>query len=484
MATLNYDLVVLGDDFAGLVTACLCATRGMRVLLAHIDEPRESYRFDDESLPIEPIFLSGLQSPAAERVIEELHFQHLFKRRLHPLEPACQLLAPNLRLEVDTDKLRFSQSLQRELGADNGWLLAAEEAQANFPELLTTDACIPPSGFWERREVAKLLDPIHERSESWLAEAHSNEAELLSDLALCGELGAIPEHAFSRARSLVTLRHGLAELDGDREAWHSIFIDKFKSHNGQVRRVLPQALDMSWGKVTGLKTLEDHISCDFLVSALPVGELLPLFGNKPPRRLQELTEQVVPSAFRYTLNLLVHMNGLPEGMGQIAWSQLYPGQPPTGGNFASFSTRAAAQSGRAIVTMQGLVEVDQDGAPKLQGMREAMLDHARERMPFLDMHLEACDSPHAPPADGHTRELGHPLPPAPVWQCPEDATLKLPALPYLTGVKHLCLANAQTLPFLGLQGQFIAGWSAAKLASASMGKRKAPVKTSVLAQGR
>ena len=64
-----------------------------------------------------------------------------------------------------------------------------------------------------------------------------------------------------------------------------------------------------------------------------------------------------------------------------------------------------------------------------------------------------------------------------------DATLKLPALPYLVGPKHMCVASAQTLPTLGWQGQFIAGWSAAKLASAGMGKRKSTAKPSVLAHG-
>jgi hypothetical protein len=330
------------------------------------------------------------------------------------------------------------------------------------------------------------METLHSQSEAWFAKEHSEAAEALSEIVLTGDLGLFGDDAFSRTRSLATIRHGLSEVDGERDAWRTIFLDKFKSHSGEVRRVLPQSLEQSWGKVTALRTLEDHISFDYLVAALPLDALVPLYGNKPPKRLLELSEEVFPRGFHYTLNLLVHMNGLPEGMGTVAWSQRDSGQAPTAGSFASFTTRAASQSGRAIVSVRGLAECDEGGKPILEGMREALMDHARERIPFLDRHLEAVDSPHEALVGGHKRSLGgdlNTIAPRAIWHCPTDSTLKLPALPYLIGSKHMCVASAQTLPSLGLQGQFIAGWSAAKLASAGMSKRKAPAKPSVLAQG-
>lgn len=484
MASLSYDLVVLGDDFPGLVAACLCASRGMRVLLAQVQRPERSYSFDDESLPLQPGYLAGVSSPAATRVVQELHFEHLFKRRLHPVDPPCQLLTQDIRLDVDSDREVLGHALARELDSDAQWVLDAADALAEMPALLESDACIPPTGFWERRETTKHMDAMHSASESWQLAAASNQASALLDIAVAGMCRSESDLPLTRLHSLQALRQGLTEVEGNADAWRSLFLEKFKNHNGELRRVLPQSVEQRWGKVVGLHTLEDDIRCDFLIAALPIGEVATLFGDKVPKRLSEVAAQVRPAAFRYTLNLLVHLNGLPEGMAPVAWSLLHEGQPATGGNFVSFSTRPAKRSGRAIVTLEAFAPANADGSPDLKGMREAVLDHARARMPFLDLHLEAYDSPHQAPANKHKRDLGgdrNHVPPKALWHCPIDATLKLPALPYTLGAKHLCIANEQTLPTLGLPGEFIAGFSAAKLATAGLGKRKSPVKASVLA---
>lgn len=486
MPSLSYDLVVVGDDFAGLVCACLCASRGLRVLLAETQRPQRSYSFDSETLPLEPGYLAGIRSPAAARVIGELNFEHLFKRRVHAIDPPCQLLAHDLRLEVETEEDSLAQSLRREMGQDATWLLDSTGALQDMPGLLSSEACMPPTGFWERRELAKHLEAMHERSDEWHQRAHGQQSTELLNIAVAALCGHQATDALSRAHGLEILRQGLSEAEGDCEAWRSIFLEKFKSHNGEVRRVDPQAIDHRWGKVVGLRTLEDDIRCDYMVAAMPVSELADIFGDKAPKKLLEVAGQIRPLAYRYILNLLVHWNGLPEGMGQVAWSQLKADQPATGGNFVSFSVKPGTRAGGAIVTLEGLAPVDESGNAVVAGMREAMMEHARARIPFLDRHIEAIDSPHESADGKHKRDLGGDrksgLPLRAVWDCPMDAALNLPASPYVVGAKHLCVASSQTLPTLGLPGQFIAGWSAAKLASAGMSKRKSATKPSVLAQ--
>jgi hypothetical protein len=458
----------------------------MRVLLAETQRPERSYSFDGETLPLEPSYLAGISSPAAARVISELNLEHLFKRRVHPIDPPCQLLADDLRLEIDTEEEVFAQAIHRELGSDRSWLLQSKGTLEGMAPLLASEACMPPTGFWERRELTKYIEPMHQRSEAWHQSDHGDRASNLLDIAVAAICGDNTSEALSRAHCLETLREGLSEAEGDYEAWRSIFLEKFKSHNGEVRRVDPQALDMRWGKVVGLRTLEDEIRCDFLVAAMPIAKLADLFGDKAPKKLLELARQIRPLAFRYTLNLLVHWNGLPEGMGQVAWSLLKAQEPVTGGNFVSFSVKPATRAGGAILTLQGLAPADDKGAPVLEGLREAMMQHARARIPFLDQHLEASDSPHEAAEEDHKRDLhgdrksGLPL--RAVWGGSQDTLLQLPALPYVVGAKHLCVVSEQTLPTLGLPGQFIAGWSAAKLASSQTSKRKSSGKPSVLAQ--
>ena len=82
MPRASYDLIVLGDELSGLVTATLCARRGMRVLLCQLSPPAASYAIGGVKLPAEPVVLAGLGGPAIRRVFDELHFQHLIKRKL------------------------------------------------------------------------------------------------------------------------------------------------------------------------------------------------------------------------------------------------------------------------------------------------------------------------------------------------------------------------------------------------------------------
>ncbi len=484
MATQNFDVIVLGNDFAGLVAATLCASRGLRVLLAETDKQLDTYQLGNESLPVAPFILSGLESPGVARVMNELHFQHLFKRRLELIERGCQLLAPGMRLEADPDRERFARAYRRETGKDDNWLLAADEAIASLPALLELDACMPPTGFWERREIGKIIARCHSDAQAWLEREHDAQSELILLLATLGAAGSDSASSLTKARALAHTRQGAARIQGDWKTWRGIFLDKFKSHNGELRRVDAQELSTGWSKVTGLKCVDDAFTCDYLIASMPADELMALVGKKPPKQLVELAKGAVPSAYRYTLNLIMQMGGLPEGMAPLAFSILDPAAPMTGGNFAILSQRPAAQGGRVVLTMQGLIAADADGDPLPGAINEELLAHARQIMPFLDKHLQDWDSPHALPHSSASRSLTEALAPSPVWHCPKDETLGLMALPYAAGLKQMCLAGAQTLPELGLEGQLIAGWSAAKLACAGIGKRKPSSRPSVLADAR
>lgn len=484
MATQNYDVIVLGNDFAGLVAATLCASRGLRVLLAETEKHRDTYQLGSETLPVAPLFLSGIESPGITRVFDELHFQHLLKRRLEVFERGCQLLAPDLRIEADPDRERFSRALRRELGADDEWILAGDDALATLPTLLAIDACMPATGFWERRELGREIQRCHADTSAWMALEHSHAARTLTRLSVLAQCGSDQVSDLGQARALVHTRQSTARIQGDMKAWRAIFLDKFKSHNGEVQRVDPQELSMSWGKVSGLRCVDDAFTCDYLIASMPSTELVKLCGKKPPKRLLELAQSSAPVAYRYTLNLVMQLQGVPEGMAPLAFSLLDPSAPASGGNFAIFSQRPAAQAGRVILTLQGLADVDAEGQAVLDGMEEGLLSHAREVMPFLDEHLRTWDSPHRVAKKDASRSLSEPLAPLAIWSGPVDETLGIQAQSYATGLKLSCIASSQTLPELGIEGQLIAGFSAAKLASASMGKRKAPPRPTVLADAR
>lgn len=478
MATLSYDLIVLGDDLAGLYAAALCASRGMRVLLAEPHKATASYRLGKESVPVAPFVLSGLQRPGVERVIAELNFDHLMRRRLVPRNPPFQILGPRLRLELHPDSEKLGRALNREAGVNASWLRSSEPAQEALDALLSEGICMPGTGFWERRELGKRMPDACTAANSWDAAEHSETEELLSQSCHL-TLGGAGE-TFARARSVANLLQGVPRLAGDASAWRNLFLEKLQAHSGEHRVLVPEAIETSWGKVSGLRSVDDEIRCDHLIAAMPVQELAPLLNAKASKKLNQGVLPTV-SAYRYTLNLLVHASALPEGLSDLAASTLDADESPIDGNYALFSTRPAASQGRAIVSIGGFAAVAEDGSADVSGLREALLAHAELRMPFLKTHTEMADSPHEPAQPGVKRDLVAPLAPKPVWNSPIDDNLGICALPFASGVKHLWIASEQTLPELGPEGQFIAAHGVAKLACAGAGKGKGSSKPSVLA---
>jgi hypothetical protein len=473
---------VIGSDLAGLIAATLCASRGLRVLLAEEGQPRHRYSLDGQELPCEPLLLTGLDRPACTRVIEELHFQHLLKRKIESLDPACQLLTPKIRLDCDPDLDRFAGELDREFGASAHWITQCMAISDLFDEAFRGTLSMPASGFFERRELSKIAGRANGKAAKWM-ESCPDETSQLCVMATAATSRGNAESPLVLARCMSQLLGGVQRLEGDYESLREILLSKFTSHGGEHRQIWPDRLLTSWGKVVGLRTIDgEEIGSDVTLYALPIADLLPLFGDKVPKKAQELARQTRKAAYRYTLNVLLHSEGIPEGMGNAAISMLDPDASPTSGNLLTLSLHPA-QAGHSLLTASAVAPSDDDGEPDLRGLRDAVLAHLSEMMPFVGQHIEQVHSPHEPDGPGQKSNLDAPLKPLPIWETPVDDVLEQQSLPYSPGIKQLVLSNSQILPDLGLEGQFVVGWSAAKAANSALGKRRSSERKEMLSEG-
>ena len=501
MPTNHYDLIVLGDDFSGLVAATLCARRGMRVLLATTGRAPTSYQLGPYKLPTEPLPLVGLASPAVRRVLDELHFHHLLKRKLRTSHPAFQVVGPDLRVAIEQDEANLARELDRELTggpADPAaGLAAAEEAArlvAHLDPVFSMDIAVPPTGFWERREIGRTADRLMEEAAQWSQRLGSDLARAI--FALPAVFGSNSDPAalgdVTRARAFAEWRQGIARLPGDWEALRTVFLDKFTSHNGEVRAVVPESLSTSWGKVTGL-VLEggEELGAGHMVSALPIAELAPLCEKKVAKRLTEVGETIQIGAYRYTLNLVIDAIGVPEGMGANVLVVGDPAQPLTGDNaLAMFADQPDAEA-RILVTVQAVCPAPSGGGAALDDLLANLRVGVRERlesvMPFHSDHVLCAHSPHesAPPEGlGDEVEMAQLCAPRPLWRLPPEPLLGVAGLPYQVGIKQLTLGSSQILPGLGLEGEMAVGWCVAKLVCEALGKKKDYLKDEVLTVGR
>lgn len=499
MPTNSYDVIVLGDDFAGLVTATLCARRGARVLLADGSAPPAAYELGPYTLPVLRLGPIALDSPAIRRVIDELNFTHLLKRRLRSEPPAFQLVdqhpAARSRIDVTADDDLLARELARELpdAAERFRTVCAHAAELTqvLDPVLGQELAIPPTGFWERRELARAQDAADAIGRDFAETADADpvvRAAVDAPTAMGGFADPSAASPIARARAFDLWRRSHGRLPGGEAELRDVFLEKFASHGGERRRASAEELVINWGKVTGVRLRDrEELGAEHVVAAMPVAELAELLGKKAPKKLAQCVEQLTPAAYRYTLNLIVAEAGIPEGLADTCVVVRDPSLPLVGSNAFAIYRDAADDEARVPITIEARCPVPEGGQSiddALADLRVQLREQLEEIMPFSREHVLVAHSPHElvdPEGVETAVALERPVRPVPVWRSELESHLGVSAVPYHVGVKRLTVASSQVLPGLGLEGQFAAGWSAARLAL-SGGKKKDYLKDEVLSR--
>ena len=492
MPSNSYDLVVLGDDLAALACATLCARRGMRTLVLGDDRPAR-YTLGPHKLPVEPAVWPALPGSAGERVLKELHAELALRRKLREPKIPAQLVGPDLRIDLGVDRL--AGELEREIGADAAatwlarWDRAGELARLLDP-LLAGEHAFPAVGFFERREVAKLVERAAAEAGAWWDEAR--------DTPLWRHLAAIvlrhpAPPAAAAARALDAWRAGPAPLRGDGDAIRELLVEKLTTAGGEVRAGRVAELAVSWGKIASITLANgDDLGTGQVVASRPPAELAALLGKKAPKRLAELADGAAICGYRYTLNVVLDEAGVPEHMAPTVAVVAAPDRDPAGAAAFSIHLGEPDDTGRVIATIAAVLPTDgpcdADALALASGkLRDALWARLGDVMPFFERHLVLAHSPfeatppRAPGGRGSydvPRNLPLALPPVytsagtGAAEAVRAATAGTGAVPYASGLKNLTLTGEQVLPALGLEGALAAGWSAAKVACALAGKKK------------
>lgn len=487
MPSNTYELVVLGDDLAALACATLCARRGMRTLVLGDERPAR-YQLGPHKLPVEPASWPVVPAAAGERVLRELHAEMAMRRKLREPRIAAQLVTPDLRIDIGGERL--AGELERELGKDAGaaWLARWEgsrEVARRLEPMLAADHAFPGVGFFERRELAKLAEPLAQEAAAWWGEAQGAPGSALwKQLAAIALRHPAPPPA-AIARAVDAWRSGPASLRGDGDAIRELLLEKLTTAGGELRAGRVTGLSVSWGKIAGITLASgDEIGAQQVVASRPPAELAELLGKKAPRRLGELAAGLAIAGYRYSLNLVLDVAGLPEHMAPTVAVIADPGAAPAGDAAFSIHAGETDDSGRVIVTIAAVLPAEErlepeQLAPRLAALRAALWQRLGDVMPFFERHLVLAHSPfeatppQAPGGRGsYDVPRALPLAPAPVWTGAIPQTAELGALTYGTGLKNLVLTGEQVLPSLGVEGALASGWSAAKVACAVAGKKK------------
>jgi phytoene dehydrogenase-like protein len=509
-----YDVVVCGGELTGLVTAALLGRRGFRVLLVGSETDRPTFEAAGHTLSRGPALLPPLGTPTVARVLSDLNCVQIVKRRAPALAPAMQVVTPRHRFDVGADAEALGRELAREFGGERGAIEAAlarvAATSALVEPLLATEITLPPDGFWERREVARLESLLPKRGTDLLAPLpahHPMRAVVAAPATLAGAVAPdeLPRANVGQARAFELARQGLCRFEGGYGAMHALFREKLETFSGERReKVVPVEVVMRRGRAVGVRVhpRDETIGCEHLIWAGSSAALHAICPEKPPRRGPAGAAGLHVEGYRYTLAMLVGPEALPEGMGERVFLVANPARPLIEENALAITVGQPGprQPEHIPVWVECIVPAPAvDAGPSyLRALRARVVERLETVLPFFREHLVVLASPHdglpaelpgaaAPKPTAKKGTTGAPaaepkvptLPLTPVYAAEGDSPFDVAALPHATGIKNLYLAGLENLPGLGLEGELVSAWGVVRLIAGGQPKRD-PLRREVL----
>jgi phytoene dehydrogenase-like protein len=488
----HYDVAVLGAGIGALTTAALLARRSWRVLVLGNGYRPAMYGYDGYRLARRPFTFLSASSPAWGRTLVELAQSQTFRRRMIPLDPMFQILAPRLRLDVPPDVEQFGVQIDREYAEVRRVVdeLYQELARTNAAAdaAFERDSVWPPGTFWERRETGRIASTLPHIDDpgarDFLAEfPRDHDFRAIVEVPAQFASHALELPAFALARLHGAWTRGVSRLARGEEEIVELLTERVRAHGGDIRLGDRAArIEHKRGHVSAVHVDgdEDPTGVGFVVTDSTTRALLDLAPDFDPAR-RALTPRLLPREFRYVLSLVLRDEALPAELGVESF--VLPSWP-----------HRAFDPSRPLIHLQRLPDASgvpgttllvaealfpEAGPVPLSGAREAVLDVLARFLPFSERHYVLVDSPHdgrplwdyrsgsrvqidrvqlrsgGSSLDAETMEAR--------WEVDTPSLHGLAAEPLRSPLPGAFVVGPSALPPLGQEGELLAAWGVARI---------------------
>lgn len=488
-----YDVIVIGTQLGPLLAAALLARRGFRVLvLAHDDLPW-TYTWEDFRLQQEPFMLTASDSPAVRRVLSELSLTQIFRRRTTHHSPFFQIVLPDHRIDFSGPGELFDGEIEREFPdgqrSIDGFYSVLGRCNQELDKLFGSNLILPPETFFERRDFSRAIvhNPFsktrgHIPLFGDLPNDHPFRIAIKGQVKWASDLNDAEISPLDLVRLHAAWSQGTMAIDGGLEGLKDLVLDRISTHSGDVRRELSaDRIAVRRGRVAGVRMSgQDEVTgCNFVLMGADAHHLPRLVDTEElGRKFFERLEQVQPAFMRFTLNLIVKAEVVPEGMARNVIFISDTTRPLEEENLLRIEICDGPNSETSIFCVGALLPSERVmNTVYIEGLRHRITERMRWLVPFLDAHLIAVDSPH----DGlHLQDIrgGRDVAMSTNWsrspgrmptvcRVEPPGPLDVTGLPHRTGLKNLLLTCRQVVPGLGMEGEFLTAWGAADIITRS-----------------
>lgn len=468
----HYDVVVLGGTLSATVAAALLSERRFHGLL--IDQG-ELATTGGAMLP-DMVFLDG-HSAVMQFVHEELRVSERLSRQTSQAQPTLQIVFPDERLDLPSDRTQVLLELERTLGTQDAGaartlLQRIDELEVETSRFLGDSAVLPPAGFFARRSAASTARRHATVSDTLDSQALFDSASpalkalMLASLPFVTHLDARSEadvHVLGFVRPLARLLRGLYEVKDGRSV-RSVFEDHAKRGGFEVSRDAISRVDVQ-GKLLEINVAEkrEPITTSVLIDASSDLSGLDTFPIKRRQKLAATLEAARPKGYLHALVLEVDRDVVPPSMaenvillnGRLQIRDENSTEPED--RPILLLRRPTADPKRVRLLAMHPLSSTESHADAAGHLDEVIRARVTRLIPFLKDGNPKLDSPSSHGLKrGTVPFLEHPL-----FDLELDPTLGIGGVPTTTPLKNVLVAGPAVLPGLGAEGQYLAALQAA-----------------------
>ncbi|MCC7385439.1 MAG: hypothetical protein IT384_26555 [Deltaproteobacteria bacterium] len=483
MTTRHFEVVVLGGTTYALATAALLARRGMRGLLVDQGELAAV-----SGGLLEELVLSEEGSPAMELLHSELGLAHEMRRRARPVTPGLQIVLPDQRFDLPSERGRLVAELQRALGAPMasaavGFLGELDALDAEAGELLAEIGPLPPQGFFPRRRAAQIAKRHPRLLREWVEPAEltgpkGQLAHLFAGiLPFCSHLDPGRDARVSAlrfARPLARVLKGLLRIDGG-PTMRDVLLECAERNGFTVLRTAAERVEPSGRLVRlALARSTELVTTDCLVDASSdLSGLASIPHKGRARGLAEVLQDATPRGHLHALALELDAAAIPPGMGQQVL--LHNGRRddrPSGGNAESedrpilLLVRTLAEGRARILALHPIsaARAHLEGRSRLDAVMQARIERLIPFAREANLRIEAIGTSSLE-SNGHA--VVHPF-----FDPEHDALAGVAGVSTHTPYKNVFVAGPAVLPGVGAEAPHLIALEVADAVETALGRAR------------
>jgi phytoene dehydrogenase-like protein len=483
-----YDVVVIGMELGPLAAGALLAKRGFRVLVVGHGRPSDRYRCCGHSFTHRPFMMTSTESPAIKRVFKELGITQQMQLTLSTPSPLYQVVLPNARLDVHRDPSSTAREVRREFPSMarhvDGIFSNIGRINGEIDKLLANDVIVPPESFFEKREFsrAEVQNPFRTSNNLYFFDKRHMSQEFgdFMEAPLRFETAGVTDvPQLVRFRQMGGWMFDCQAVSGGRDGIAELFVDQIVGHGGdrQPHQQIGE-IAVRRGRIAGVRIADrDEITgCRVVLTDLAPMELSHLV---PPaswtKQFHALLDNCPPPQLGYSINMGLAPEVIPHALANTAFAASGPG---LGADLLRIERVPQENPDMAALHVSCIVPPDEKSSIETGAMRDKILDKMRKIIPFMDGFIKVIHSPFdgfgALVLNGTNADNKNDVPPIPH---PEEiprwlirppissGSLGIENLPHRSGIKGLLMAGSQVVSGLSTEGEFVAGWGAARIAA-------------------